>query len=166
MQYLRNVNCDTCAILNDSQGEIIIFTTEHWTVRLARDQLYLGRAYLVALNHIREIEDLTKEQLIDWHDSIKRYSAMAKKAFGATHITEATLMNNAYQSATPNPHVHTHIRPRYKTPYYFPGWDMTFADPNFGHHHLGSENAIEFNRELLVAIGYQLRASERPITPQ
>ncbi len=161
MSHIRRTDCETCCDLDDLQEVLTIFTTEHWTVQLADDQRYLGRVYLIALEHIGAIEDLSEEQILDWHKSLKRYSVMVKKAFGATHITEATLMNNAYRCAPPTPHVHTHIRPRYAKPFCLHGWDVTFTDPNFGHHHLqGDDNKLSVGRDLLVAIGYQLRASE------
>lgn len=161
MSFTRRLDCQTCSHLGELQESTTIFTSEYWTIVLADDQLYLGRAYLISLNHVGEIEGLSDAEILDWHHSLKRYSVMTKKAFGATHITEATLMNNAYQSDQPRPHVHTHIRPRYNNPYYLPGWHITFTDPNFGHHHLpGESNDSPVSREVLVAIAYQLRSTE------
>lgn len=39
-------------------------------------------------------------------------------------------MNNVYQEENPNPHVHWHVRPRYKNPVLFDGQE--FTDPDFG----------------------------------
>ena len=42
-------------------------------------------------------------------------------------------MNSFYKSPEPCPHVHVHVRPRYKNPVVING--NTYWDHNFGHHY-------------------------------
>lgn len=65
-------------------------------------------------------------------------------------------MNDAYQEAEPLPHVHWHVRPRYRQPVSFQGRE--FADPEFGRHYVRNrdEDHIASN-ELRLAIRDSLR---------
>ncbi len=42
-------------------------------------------------------------------------------------------MNDFYKKEDPNPHMHIHVRPRYKTPVELDG--ATYEDEEFGHHY-------------------------------
>ncbi len=161
MGNIRDPLCHTCNALDTAPDSLVIFRSEFWGVTLHPDQLYLGRVYVTLLDHIPEREDLSPEQVLGWHETLKRYRTMAQKAFGAAYITEATLMNNAYQHDPPHPHVHSHVRPRYREPFHLEGWNVTFGDPNFGHHHIhGEGNERLVPHDMLVAIAYKLRATE------
>lgn len=42
-------------------------------------------------------------------------------------------MNNFYKEAQPNPHLHIHVRPRYKAPIVIN--NHYYADAEYGHHY-------------------------------
>jgi diadenosine tetraphosphate (Ap4A) HIT family hydrolase len=64
---------------------------------------------------------------------MKEFEAGIKVAFGADLFNWACLMNNAFKTPHPQPHVHWHVWPRYRRPVQI--GTHTFTDPNFGHHY-------------------------------
>lgn len=139
MDTVRDPQCDICRLVGGA-NEANIFSTDYWNVAVCPDQLYLGRVYITSLYHIETFEELGSDQVLDWHSAIKQYSAMVKNAFGADLVTVATLMNNAFQVDPPHPHVHSHVRPRYRRPVNFAG--TTFVDECFGHHHVRDQSRV------------------------
>lgn len=43
------------------------------------------------------------------------------------------LLNDFYKITAPNPHLHLHVRPRYKNPFLLNG--TQYIDEDFGHHY-------------------------------
>ncbi|OGM19598.1 hypothetical protein A2685_01280 [Candidatus Woesebacteria bacterium RIFCSPHIGHO2_01_FULL_37_10] len=111
----------------------LIFETKHWEVYLNPDQYCLGRSVVVAKRDVGSMSDLKEEEWIDFAKLVKRFESGFKEAFGATMFNWTCLMNNAYQSLPPNPHVHWHFRPRYAKSVKFEG--IKFDDKEFGHHY-------------------------------
>ncbi|MDQ5913707.1 MAG: hypothetical protein QG623_326 [Patescibacteria group bacterium] len=149
MNALRVNGCQSCGFLeiNDDPGHIL--TTDFHTLSLATDQLYLGRAYLTLGRYASKISDLTGDESSDMWDIIKRYELATAQTYGAAHLTIATLMNNAYKSPNPQPHVHSHLRPRYTNAPNIGG--AIFEDPNFGEHYIRNRShnvAPEFLHEI------------------
>lgn len=132
MSANRLAECDICQILEQVQPGYV-FEDRHWRVSLATDQLYLGRAYIAAQDHVGSIANIDPLVWTDLHTVITRYDRAVKRAFGAQLLTVAILMNNAFQHDPPLPHVHCHARPRYRQAVEFGG--ETFTDSRFGHHH-------------------------------
>jgi diadenosine tetraphosphate (Ap4A) HIT family hydrolase len=100
--------------------------------------------------------------MLEWMDLqavIRELEAAAVHRLGATHVTWAALMNNAYQLDDPQPHVHWHVRPRYVAPTTV--GDVEMVDAEFGHHH-----ARDLERELqpyqMADIANRLRTSLPP----
>ncbi len=59
-------------------------------------------------------------------------------------------MNNFYQKENPNPHVHWHIKPRYKNGVSFHGKD--FIDGEFGHHYDDNKDKGIELKDMRIAI--------------
>ncbi|HRV76056.1 MAG: hypothetical protein H6799_02015 [Candidatus Nomurabacteria bacterium] len=148
--------CYSCESANETKG-LVLSTPRHRLV-IVQDQLYLGRAALIAQRHVPLMSDLTISEEVDWRAILKRYERVCIEVFGATYLTEATLMNNAYAKPEPKPHFHSHLRPRYSKPVEFAG--VMFEDPNFGQHHLhGPENVRVVGDEVVEEIASAVRAN-------
>ncbi len=144
--------CQVCDIL-ESEGRMGIVTTEFWQVTLAPDQFYLGRAYVTSIRHVGELSDLSEDEWMDLRFVIQSYEEQVKTRLGATHVTWAALMNNAYRDPDPKPHVHWHVRPRYAHPVEIGG--IEFSDLEFGEHHKREVTNV-VPRELLRQIQTRL----------
>lgn len=155
MDYVRFPGCDVCRSV-DSPESWIIFRSEFWGVDLAPDQRYLGRVYITTLDHVPDVPSLGKARWLDYYEVLCQYEALVKRVFGATHLTYATLMNHGYRSNPPHPHVHTHVRPRYRSPVDFAG--VKFKDKRFASHHLRRPRPA--SNELLRDIAVELRAGQ------
>lgn len=108
-------------------------TTQYWKVVLADDQMYLGRVVIKTIEPKESLPELTEEEQKDFFSLIKKLESFYKKTLGATMFNYSCLMNNAYRDEE-TPHVHFHMRPRYKDSVTILG--KTFSDPNFGEHYL------------------------------
>ena len=113
----------------------LIFETEYWKVILLDNQYDLGRCILDIKRDVGTLRDLTSEEWEDLHRLIKKLENALIKAFGAEMFNWCCLMNNAYKPniKKPHPHVHFHLRGRYRKPVKFAG--ETFTDEEFGHHY-------------------------------
>jgi len=116
-----------------------ISETKHWEVYLNQDQYYLGRCVIAVKRNVGAMSDLTDDEWLDFADLVKKVEDGFKKIFGATMFNWTCLMNGAYQNDPPDPHVHWHLRPRYKNPVEFAG--QTFDDKEFGHHYARSTDS-------------------------
>lgn len=110
-----------------------LFETKFWRAYLAPEQSYLGRSIIELNNHKRSLSQISQEEWNDLGDMVKYLEGAIKEAFKADMFNWACLMNDAYKAKTPNPHVHWHVRPRYKNPVEFAG--KTYTDPDFGAHY-------------------------------
>jgi diadenosine tetraphosphate (Ap4A) HIT family hydrolase len=111
----------------------MVFESEYWRVTLAREQSYLGRAYVTAREHRASLPELTTDQWLDLKAVMARYEAAVREAFGADLFNWSCLMNDAFKAEQPEPHVHWHVRPRYQTAPVVNG--VSYPDPNFAHQH-------------------------------
>ncbi len=126
-----NSECPLCAIINTREANL--FATDHWTVSLSSDQRYLGRAYVTLREHKENLRELSGDEWKDYIGIVKRLENACIKGLGATLFNWSCLMNNAYQRKPYNPHVHWHFRPRYENTVAIN--NITFEDPEFGHHY-------------------------------
>lgn len=115
-----------------------ILESEYFKVILAFDQTYLGRCVIVLKRHCGHLDQLTKEEWLDFAEIVKKLEAASKKAFGAVMFNWTCLMNDAYQNNPPNPHIHWHFRPRYNKELSFA--NLIFGDKEFGHHYARGTN--------------------------
>ena len=114
----------------------LIYETEYWNVILVDSQYDLGRIMVDIKRDVGALRNLTSEEWEDFRENIvvKLENALMK-AFGAEMFNWSCLMNNAYKPhiEKPHPHVHFHLRGRYRNPVEFAG--ETFVDEEFGHHY-------------------------------
>ncbi len=120
----------------------IILETTYWKVELNNyDQTNLGRSYVTAKRDVGSMSDLSQEEWLDFGEVVKKLESACTRAFGATMFNWTCLMNLAYQNDPPNPHVHWHFRPRYKSSVSFAS--ETFEDHAFGkHYERGTERKV------------------------
>ena len=120
--------------MSENDPSDIIFETPFWFVKIdKKDQVYLGRSYVVLKRKCSDLADITEEELLDFHQIVKKYESAFRKAFNATMFNWTCLMNNAYQNTPPDPQVHWHVRPRYDKTVEFE--NEIFTDKEFGHHY-------------------------------
>jgi len=123
--------CENCKLLKENKE--LIFETKYWKIILADNQYYLGRCYIALKRHALSLSELTKEEISDFLEVVKKIENSIKKAFKADMFNWSCLMNNAYKEEIPNPHVHWHFCPRYKNKVEFQ--EVIFEDKEFAHHY-------------------------------
>lgn len=152
--------CQICQLLRSTpENDYVVAQSTCWRITLAPDQFYLGRCYVTSLRHVPHLSQFSMLEWMDLQAVIRELEAAAVHRLGATHVTWAALMNNAYQLDDPQPHVHWHVRPRYVAPTTV--GDVEMVDAEFGHHH-----ARDLERELqpyqMADIASRLRTSLPP----
>lgn len=127
-------HCETCAyaVAEDQSG--VLLQATYWRLVLARDQAYLGRSYLVAKDHKASLSELTTAEWDEYIQLVKRIESSYESTLGSGRpFNWACLMNNAFQTTPPMPHVHWHLWPRHAQPITI--GDKTFIDTEYAHHH-------------------------------
>jgi len=127
------MKCHICEISEQKDDPYLIFETDFWRVLLSYNQRYLGRCYIFSKRHFGSISDITEEENADFFRVVKKIENAIKKTFGATMFNWSCLMNDFYKEEIPDPHVHWHMKPRYKNKILFDG--KIFEDKEFGHHY-------------------------------
>ena len=130
-----------------------IIKTKLWTVKLSPDQAYLGRCIIILNRDCGNLSDLTNEELLNFHEIVKKLENGLKKTFNATMFNWTCLMNNSYKNDNPNPHVHWHFRPRYNHPVEFA--NEVFEDIEFAHHYSKERKRI-VSKEILSKISVKI----------
>lgn len=124
-------SCDICKVVAEVEYELI--GGKYWTVRLARDQGYVGRSYVTLKAHKGTLSELSKEEWSEFDDLVRRLEKAATDAYQSPVQNWACMMNNAFKVEPASPHVHWHFRPRIKQDITIAG--TTFSDPLFGSHY-------------------------------
>ncbi len=131
-----NSQCEVCPFLEtDDSLELAarVASNEHWVATLRHNnQTLLGTTFISARRHVEALEDLDLTEELSFIELRNRVTRAQQAAFGAEVVNVMCLLNNAFQAPQPAPHVHYHLRPRYKNPVVFNG--ATFADPEFGYY--------------------------------
>lgn len=104
-----------------------------WSVYLADKQDYVGRCILVLNRHCGRLSELTDDEWMDLKRIVERLEHCFKTVLGAELCNWSCLLNDFYKKADPNPHLHLHVRPRYKAPFSLDG--VRYVDEEFGHHY-------------------------------
>lgn len=125
------MKCKYCGFSN--QDNDFILETACWKILLSENQHYLGRCVIVLKRHCENLSELKQEEWIDFAEVVNKLEASLKEAFNAPMFNWTCMMNNDYKLEKPNPHVHWHLRPRYKSKIEFNG--LFFEDAEFGHHY-------------------------------
>lgn len=158
MEFALVPGCDICPFLHGVNDDLVVLETEYWRVVLdPNDQYYLGRMYITSRRHVEHEEELRFDEWIELRHVKVRVAEMLKKGLKATHVTSMVMMNNAYRAENPKPHVHYHVRPRYRKPQVICG--VLFEDREFGEHHQREETR-RIDRSTLEEIHRRLLAVE------
>ena len=92
----------------------MLYKSLHWSVYLADRQDYVGRCILVLNRHCGGLSELDISEWSELKTIIDRLEYIYKEVLGAELSNWSCLLNNFYKEAIPNPHLHIHVRPRYK----------------------------------------------------
>lgn len=134
--------CCWCNFTN-KEKQSILFESTYWYVFLADNQDYIGRCVIVLKRHSVSLSDLDLSEWIELKEIINRLESCFEKILGADLCNWSCLMNNFYKSATPNPHLHLHARPRYRNAITING--NSYADTEFGHHYQPQKETMLMN---------------------
>ena len=131
VNYMNN-NCTWCNI-TESEKIYLLIDSKYWEVYLADKQDYIGRCILVLNRHCESLSKLNDEEWTELKVLIEQLETAIANALGASMFNWSCLMNDFYKPEAPNPHLHIHVRPRYKSPITING--KTFTDEEFAHHY-------------------------------
>lgn len=135
--------CSWCT-LSAEERKWMPMQTASWTVYMADEQDYIGRCVLVLNRHCGRLSELTDSEWTDLKHLIDGLERCFRSVLGAELCNWSCLLNSFYKSSFPNPHLHLHVRPRYKKPVSLNG--TQYFDDEFGHHYrLKKENKLEEN---------------------
>lgn len=141
---------------HNEENEYLVLETAHWKTMLTADQkTYLGRCAVWLKRSCGDLAELTSEELLDFHELVKKLEHACRKAFNATMFNWTCLMNNAYRTVPPNPQVHWHFRPRYNQIVIFAGTE--FHDKLFGSHYELHTDSRDIGSEIRSLIVEELK---------
>ena len=143
------MKCKHCQL----DEEKIIYKGSYWTLILSK-QDYLGRAILALNRHIGNFSDINDNELMEFKIILHRYESILNKLYGCTMLNWCCNMNNAYGKDNCSPHVHLHIRPRYKEKVIVN--DMEYTDKEFGAHY-DRFAPIQFDEETIQIISQMIK---------
>lgn len=135
---LDGEECDWCN-LTEKKKEYLLFTTDFCSAYLADEQDYVGRCVLVLKRHCGSLSELTDKEWLDLRCVVKCMESCFKSVLGATMCNWSCLMNSFYKESPANPHLHLHVRPRFKNPIVING--NQYVDEEFGHHYDRNKNS-------------------------
>lgn len=122
--------CEWCAY---KENKWLLYKSLHWSVHLADVQDYVGRCILVLNRHCGSLSELDMAEWIELKTIVDKLEYIYKEVFGAELSNWSCLLNNFYKETTPNPHLHLHVRPRYKNEIIIN--HHSYIDAEFGHHY-------------------------------
>ena len=132
--------CEWCN-LTEEEKRWQLLESKYWTVYLADEQDYVGRCILVCNRHCGSMSDLNLSEWIELKAIIDKFEQCYKVLLGVELCNWSCLMNSFYKEEDSNPHLHIHVRPRYKEPLSING--HLYADNEYGHHYaLQKENSV------------------------
>ena len=122
--------CEWC---DYKETEWLLHKSLHWSVYLADVQDYVGRCILVLNRHCCSLSELDISEWIDLKIIVDKLECVYKEVLGAELSNLSCLLNNFYKETIPNPHLHIHMRPRYKNAIVIN--KHLYEDTEFGHHY-------------------------------
>lgn len=129
--------CEWC---DYKESEWLLYKSLYWSVYLADVQDYVGRCILVSNRHCGSLSELDIAEWIELKTIIDRLEYIYKDILGAELSNWSCLLNNFYKEVTPNPHVHLHVRPRYKNAISIN--NHSYIDTEFAHHYALDKEVI------------------------
>ncbi|HUD11487.1 MAG TPA: HIT family protein [Candidatus Saccharimonadia bacterium] len=145
-----DAGCQICRYLTD--GTTPLIESDHWVGYLSPDQGYLGHTFIELRRHEPSLTGLSEPEWSDLHQVISRFEHAIRLSFDAQVFNWVCLMNDAFKSDDPRPHVHWKVRPRYARPVQI--GPAQFSDPNFAHHYDKAHD-----RDHVAPLGEPLRES-------
>ena len=121
--------CEYCQ-LDGGYGELI-HETDCWKIFLAPSQRYLGTCVVVLKRQCKNLAELETCEWTDFADTVQKLEGSLDEAFKPTLYNWSCFKNASFRNENPNPEVHWHFIPRYKTKVEFAG--IAFEDPDFGY---------------------------------
>jgi diadenosine tetraphosphate (Ap4A) HIT family hydrolase len=115
---------ETCKLCRPSKG--VILRAQYWTVVLNENQTLLGRCYFALNRHETDALATTMEEQAELFDLMRDVKTALDALFSPNHYNYVMLMNT-------EPHVHSHIVPRYSSERVFSG--EVFVDGQLGDHY-------------------------------
>ena len=129
--------CEWC---DYKESEWLLYKSLYWSDYLADVQDYVGRCILVSNRHCRSLSELDIAEWIELKTIIDRLEYIYKDILGAELSNWSCLLNNFYKEVTPNPHLHLHVRPRYKNAISIN--NHSYIDTEFAHHYALNKEVI------------------------
>ena len=145
----KMTKCEWCEYKGN---EWLLHKSLYWSVYLADIQDYVGRCVLVLNRHCGSLSKLNDSEWIELKTIIDKMEQVYKEVLGAELCNWSCLMNDFYKEVTPNPHLHIHVRPRYKNAVVIN--NHTYVDSEFAHHYaLKKEVSLcDEDRKILYAM--------------
>ena len=125
-------SCEFCEI-TEKDLQLLLLDTDFWNVFLSENQSYLGRCIVVLKRHCACLSEIDQSEWDDLRIIVTKLEELFTQTLEATMFNWTCLMNKAYQSDPPTPHVHFHFKPRYANSVDFKGF--IFRDNDFAHHY-------------------------------
>lgn len=122
--------CEWC---DYKENEWLLHKSIHWSIYLADVQDYVGRCILILNRHCGSLSELDISEWIELKTMIDKLECIYKEVLGAELCNWSCLLNNFYKEKIPNPHLHIHVRPRYKNTIVIN--KHTYEDAEFAHHY-------------------------------
>ncbi len=138
----RTIGYCGCPVLSPDLLQHQVFETRDWVVVLnPYDQHYLGRSVIILKRHAPTLASVSDAEWLDYKQLVGVFAKATSEAFGAEHFNWTFNMNHAFRENPPRPHVHGHVRPRYRGEVKFAG--LTFEDREFGNHYDPTHRRVE-----------------------
>lgn len=112
----------------------------------------IGRCILVLNRHCGSLSELDISEWTELKTMIDRLERLYKEVLGAELCNWSCLLNDFYKEAVPNPHLHIHVRPRYKNTVVIN--DHAYTDTEFAHHYALKKESVllDDDRKILYAL--------------
>lgn len=140
-----------CKWCDYKENEWLLYQSLHWSVYLADIQDYVGSCILVLNRHCGSLSELDISEWIELKTIIDRLECIFREVLGAGLSNWSCLLNNFYKEAIPSPHLHIHVRPRYKNAVVIN--NHSYTDAEFAHHYALKKESLlpDDDRQILYA---------------
>ena len=101
--------------------------------------------------HCGSLSELDISEWIELKTIMDRLECIFREVLGAELSNWSCLLNNFYKEAIPNPHLHLHVRPRYKNAVVIN--NHSYTDAEFAHHYALKKESLlpDDDRQILYA---------------
>lgn len=146
--------CNWCNLSEDDM-KYLLYESDNWRVFLADEQDYIGRCILVLKRHCPSLAELNEDEWSELLKHIKKLEKCFKTLFHVDLCNWSCLMNSFFKEDNPCPHLHIHVRPRYKNPIIIN--ESVYSDEDFGHHYSSKKDG-KINLEDMMALHTKMKA--------